>query len=141
MPLVVFLLVTLVFLESSIVSIPLALTFLVCLMAIEKKRYVLILGFFSGLLLDILLLRQLGITALLIVLFLFSLMLYQRKFEIATYYFTAIATFIASLIYLLFFRIPHPFVQATVAAILAILFFTLLTRISVQKGGSHESLT
>ena len=140
MPLVIILLLFFIFLESAIVSIPLTLIFLLCLMTIEKKRYVLVLGFVGGLLLDVLLIRQVGVSALMFVFFLFLVMSYQKKFEIASYYFTVISAFFASLLYVLFFRIPYPFFQATAGAILAILFFALFTRVFGQKDKPHEVL-
>ena len=132
MPLIVAFLFFFILLESAIISSPIVLVFLLCLMVLEKRRYVFVIGFFAGLLLDMLLLRTLGSTAMFIVSALFLVMLYQRKFEIASFYFIAFACFIVAIAYAMFFGIANAILQATISLILAILFFTFLSRVFIK---------
>ena len=115
--------------EITLINTPIVLIFLLCLLVIRKERWVFAIGFVSGILLDILLVRQIGVTALFIITTLFLVMLYQRKFEIATYYFVTIAAFLIAFVYAVLLQIGHPLFHATASSILAILFFAMLQRI------------
>lgn len=130
---VFFILLLLFLIEVTIINTPLVLIFLLCLLVIRKDRLPFIIGFVLALFLDVLLVRQIGTTGLFFITVLFLLMLYQRKFEIATYYFVTIAAFIVTLFYALLFQIGNPLFHATVSAILAILFFAILKRVFANK--------
>lgn len=117
-------------LEGSIIELPIVLVLLICLASQRKDAHVFFLAFISGLILDILLLRTPGATSMFFVTVTFLLMLYQRKFEIASYYFVAFASFFASIFYSLIFHVSYTFLQATMSVILAILFFLLLRMVS-----------
>ena len=133
MPFVIVILLILLVLESTLLSLPLSLIFLICLLVLRKDRTVFILGFMCGVLLDILLVRNVGSTPFIIVTILFLIMLYQRKFEIASYYFIGIASGTAALLYVVIFHVSHPFFYATISAVLAILFFSILQRVFVLR--------
>ena len=137
MPLVIFIFFLLLLIESTILSLPITLLYLLCLLVVRKNSLVLVIGFIAGLFLDMLLIRQFGITSMVIVTMLAITLLYQRKFEIASYYFIAIASFIMSLVYLFIFKTEHIFLLATISSILAILFFSILRSILGQKEKLH----
>lgn len=139
MPLVILVFFLLLLLESTILSLPLMLIYLLCLLVVRKDAMVLVLGFIAGILLDMLLVRHIGVSSLITVTILAITMLYQRKFEIASYYFVGIASFIISFLYMLIFRIDHVFLQATISSILAILFFSFLRRIFWHKESLHTA--
>ena len=114
-------LAALLFIEASFTTIPVAFLFLLLLTIFKKSSIVFIVAFFVGVLMDILLLRPLGMTSMVYLLILFLVTLYDRKFEIATTSFIGFSSFFGSLIYLLVFQNQVPILQAIVSAIFAVL--------------------
>lgn len=102
MKLVTFLLLVAIFLESTIITIPLTLLIILFAAVILKNNDVFILAFFSGLLLDILRLGTIGLTSAYFVLFVMLIFLYQKKFEIESISFISISALLGSFIYLFF---------------------------------------
>ncbi len=90
-----------VLLESTLITLPLTLITVIFAAVTLRKNEVFILAFFSGLMLDILTLKSVGISSLFFTLVVFLIFLYQRKFEIGTFYFFATSTFLGSLLYLI----------------------------------------
>lgn len=102
MKLLAFILLTIaLFLEVSLTTIPLIFLSLLCLMVLLRQEWILIYAFIFGILLDLLSFRTLGFSSGFYVVFLFLVILYQSKFEIATGYFVFIASLVGSLIFLL----------------------------------------
>jgi len=62
-------------------------------------------AFLTGAVLDILLLNPLGKTSLFLVVFLFIILLYDKKFDIQTFPFVFLASFIGSFVYFIAFQI------------------------------------
>ena len=121
--LLLFLLIISVAIEGTLSTLPFTLICLTCLMLIKRNSYVFPLAFFAGLFLDAMNLRPLGATSLFLLIYVFLILLYQRKYEIYTYQFMMAATFIGSLVFLLVFDYDHAIVQAIVSSILGGLLF------------------
>lgn len=121
-------LLIMVLLEGTITTVPVTLLTLLILIIVSKQEWIIILAFFAGLWLDLLLIRPLGASSLFFAVFIFIVLLYGRKFEIQTFPFVCIASFLGAILYLWMFGYNYVLAQALVSAILAILLFKLLDR-------------
>lgn len=117
-----------VFAQSSVTTIPLVLNVLLVYYIVKKESWVVGAAFFSGFLLDIITLGHLGKSSVFLIIFLFIVMLYERKFEIQTVTFVFFASFFGSLAY--FFVLGQSVVvfQAISSALLESVFFLFLYR-------------
>ena len=123
-----FLLLALV-LEVSLTTIPFIFLALLCLIIIFKANWLFMAAFIFGLLFDLLSFKTLGITSVFLVVFLFLVLLYQSKFEIATGYFVAIASFLGSFLFLFLQGYTHLIIiQAVLSSIIGLLMFKLIQR-------------
>lgn len=132
-----------VFLQASVTTLPLVLLLFLNAAVIAKKTWVFPAAFLTGAVLDILLLNPLGKTSLFLVVFLFIVLLYDKKFDIQTFPFVFLASFIGSFVYFIAFQISNVFAQAlTSTAIAALSFFLLiqLNRFNIKgKAGFNET--
>ena len=120
-------------LESSVVTLPVVLLFLLFYTIITRSDYVFVIAFIVGIFLDMVMLRPLGFTSLYFLTILFLVFLYERKFEIGTIYFVMCAAFLSSFFYLLLFSRSFIFSQALVCAILSYVFYSWYKAISTPK--------
>lgn len=116
---------------ETITTIPLALIVLLCLYIVFEKPTLFILAFFSGLFLDLFLLRILGQSSLFFVLFLIVVFMYERRFEIKTLPFVFIASFLGALFYLLTYGNNYVLGQTLVSSVIAVLLFNGLKKLEV----------
>ena len=123
---------------SGITTIPFAIALLVAAAVLFKESWVFFVAFLLGLFLDLLLLRPLAQTSLFFVFFIFIIWLYERKFETQTLTFVFAATFLGSLIYLKVFGYSNILMQSLVSALIAILFFKLLSQNSKLKSQKYN---
>lgn len=125
-PLSLFLLILALILESSITTIPLVFLVLLALTVLLKDTIILPIAFLFGILLDVLSFQTLGISSILLITFLFLVLLYRKKFEIATNYFILGASFLGSLIILIILGNSHLIIFETIASsIIGLLIFKL----------------
>jgi len=113
-----------VLLEGTLTSLPLVLIFLLCLMVMKKADWIFALALVSGVLLDIFSLRAIGTTSVLLILFVFLILLYERKYEIATIPFVAGASLAGSFIYLTILG-NTSILESITSSIFAIIVFVL----------------
>src|SRR5258708_2181014 len=92
-----------VFLEGTVTNLPLVVVCLLCLNILQRDPLIFIYTFLAGIFLDAFALRVLGMTSIYLLIVVFLIFLYQRKYEINTYPFVLIASFLGSLVYLLLF--------------------------------------
>jgi cell shape-determining protein MreD len=111
---------------SGITTIPFVISILTVCAVMTRKSWVFFFAFFMGLFLDLSLLRPLGYTSLALVMFVFIIWLYERKFEIRTYIFVFLVTFIGSVFYLMVFEYNNVLLQSLVAAFSAIGLFVVI---------------
>ncbi|MDZ4228459.1 MAG: hypothetical protein U1E54_04415 [Candidatus Levybacteria bacterium] len=95
-------------------------------MVIFKKPWIFFAAFGLGLFLDLLDLRNIGYTSLILAIFVFVIWLYERKFETQTISFVFIATFFGSIIYLMVFGYHMVFLQAFINALVAVVIFRVI---------------
>ncbi len=107
MNLTIALLLASIFLESTIITVPLTLLIIIFSAVTLKNNDVFILAFISGLLLDILTLGTIGLTSAFFVSFVMLIFLYQKKFEIESLSFVSMAAFIGSIVYLFLTNSNH----------------------------------
>jgi cell shape-determining protein MreD len=115
-----------VIVEGSLTSLPLTLVMLLCVTIIKRDETVFIAAFIAGVLLDVFALRQVGGTSLFFLLFIFLLLLYQRKYEIYSTPFVLVASFIGSALFLFVFGYGNVLGQAVLSTIFAGVLFTFV---------------
>jgi hypothetical protein len=115
-----------VIIASGITTIPFSIGLLAVSAVLFKKSRVFFLAFGLGLFLDLIMIRLLGYTSLVLTIFVFILFLYERKFETQTVAFVFISTFLGSFSYLWLFGYQMVFWQALVNALITILAFRLI---------------
>lgn len=98
------LLFILVILEGSFISFPFVLLFLVFYSLRNRTPWIFLFAFVAGLFLDALALRNLGVTSIFFLLFLFATHSYERKFEIGNNFFVFLVVALGSFIYLSIFQ-------------------------------------
>ena len=123
---IVIVLTLLVLAISGITTIPFSVGLLAVSTVLLQKSWVFFLALGLGLFLDLIMIRPLGYTSLMLTIFVFVLFLYERKFETRTVVFVFISTFLGSLIYLKVFDYQQIFLQSLINSLLAVLFFKFL---------------
>lgn len=119
-------------LSLAIASWPIVFILLICL-AFDKKTWIFFLAFFGGIILDVMLFRFLGATSLFLATFIFSILLYKKKFEIYTVPFVFSASFLGSGLYLIVFGYNYVLQQGLISALAATLLFILFRRLNYKK--------
>lgn len=112
-----------IFLQTSITTIPIVLDVILIFYILNRKSWVFLLAFASGIFLDSLTVRSLGQSSIFFLSFLFIATLYERKFEIASSYFVFFASFLGSLFFLKIFDSDYIFQQAAISAIFSAFLF------------------
>lgn len=123
-------------LEGTVTSVPLVLVFLLCLMVMKRAEWIFLLAFLSGITLDLFTLRPIGVTSILLVLFVFIVLLYERKYEIATIPFVASTSLVGSFVFL---QILGTFgiLESVTSSIVAVASFILYTRFKRESTPTH----
>lgn len=115
--------------ESSVTTIPIVFVVLLCLTVIYKESFVFLLAFIFGLILDVLSFRAPGVSSTFFIVFIFLVLIYQKKFEITTYPFVTISSFFGSFIFLIVKGVKNDlFLQSLVSTLFAVTFFYFLKR-------------
>ena len=114
-----------VLLEGTVTVLPLVFICLLCMTIVTRDSFIFLPAFIAGILLDAFALRPIGETSIFLLLAVFVMLLYQRKYEINSYPFVFMASFIGSLLFLILFGYSGAFVQAIVSAVIAVLLFAL----------------
>lgn len=128
----VFILALVLLLEGSIISLPLVLLFLIIDTVWRRSSHILLLAFLSGIILDIFLVRPIGLTSMYFLIAITGMILYQKKYELKSPFFVIPFSMGASIGYVILFPIPQPFLQVIISTALAgVLFF--ITAFFVQR--------
>lgn len=112
--------------EGTVTMLPLVVISLLCLAILTRSSMVFVSAFVAGILLDAFALRPLGLTSLFLVTFVFLILLYQRKYEIYSYQFVVVASFLGGLLFLFTSHSVQPILYAFVGTIVAVCFFALI---------------
>ncbi len=128
-------------LESSLTTIPLVFVFLLCLTVVYKENFLFFLAFIFGIFLDVLSFKTIGISGIFFVTFLFLILTYQRKFEIRTYPFILISSFLGSLGYLLLLGYTNSVIfQSIISSLLGVSIFYFLNKSVKQAKTSSDNI-
>lgn len=126
-----------IILEATITTIPLVFITLFCFLIFRRNGIIFPFAFFAGLILDIVLLRVPGTTGIFYLLVLLLVSLYQRKYEIYSAPFVAVASFFGSLLFLNVFHYEQIFLQTVISTIIAVILFTVIRLLYSKK---HEPM-
>ena len=113
-----FLFLGILVLEGTVTTIPLVFIFMLCLTVIKKAEWLFPLALFSGIILDILTVRTIGLTSTILIISIFLILLYERKYEIDTIPFVFFASFLGSFIFMQLVGHPsiiEPFISSVLA--------------------------
>ena len=128
--------------EGMITSLPLVLIFLLCLMVMKRAEWIFLLALASGIVLDMVRIRPIGTTSILLILFVFLVLLYERKYETATIPFVAGATLIGSFIFLRALGYPSILESLTscIIAVTAFIFYTWFKKPAVPSHLDYQKV-
>ncbi len=136
MNLISILLLVSIFLESTLITVPLTLLLIIFAAVTVKNNDIFILAFLGGLLLDFLTLGTIGLSSAFFVLFVTIIFLYQKKFEISSLNFIALISFLGSIIYLFLTNSNHLISEALVATIIMISSFFIFKK-TIKKPAKY----
>lgn len=126
MLIIFFVLITLfILLEGTLTTIPLLFISLLCSLIVIRKPAIFYFAFFVGIFLDLLTVRFIGSTFLFMLLFFYLVLLYRKKYEIMSFPFVIVSTFVGAYLYLLIFA-RSSISLAVVSSLIAALFFGIL---------------
>lgn len=118
-----FFIIVAILVEATITPIPIVALVLLVFYIVKRSSQVFFPAFVSGIVLDIFSVRTLGLSSLFFIAFMFTVFLYERKFETQTITFVFFATFLGSLIYLKIFGYNNILFQSFINAIIGVLLF------------------
>lgn len=113
-------------LESTLTTLPLILIAVTIFFILYKQIWILWIAFIGGLVLDAGLIHPLGSTGIFIVLWLLIILLYERKYEIDSYPFIIISSFIGTAIFLFAFNYREVWIQAIISTIISLIIYSIL---------------
>lgn len=114
-------------LESTIVPLPLSFIFLLLLSVWKRDDSIFLIACLSGIVLDILMVRTIGVSSLFFLFAVFLILSYQRKYEIHSFQFVSVASFIGSAMYLILFPRSGIVMYAILSCIVANLGYRIAT--------------
>jgi cell shape-determining protein MreD len=127
------LLIIAILFEGTITTLPLVLICLLCLTIRKRDGSIFPIAFFAGLLVDVLRIQSLGGSSIFFLVFVLLILLYQRKYEINSYPFVAVSSFLGSWIFLALFGYSGSFGQALVSAGIGLLLFRVSSKFKIKS--------
>lgn len=128
-----FLLLCSLYLQVTITTLPLMLVVLLLFWIISRDTLIFLAAFFAGIVFDMLRLSEIGTTSLFFVLFLFVIVLYERKLEVETFPFVFFSSLLGAFVFLSFVEGSHVIVQSILTALLSVFSFGLLVHFNTKK--------
>ncbi len=125
------LLIIAILLEGTVTTLPLVFVCLLCFLIVNKSRGVFYAAFLAGFIIDLFLVRTLGVSSLFFLVFFYLIILYQKKYEINSYPFVIVSSFLGTYLYLLILS-KGSALQAASCSAIAIIIFTLGERVKRQ---------
>lgn len=122
-----------ILLEGSVTSLPLVLSMLLVLAVNVHKQDVFVAAFLAGFLLDVMLVRPVGLTSIFFLCMLLLVFLYEKKYEIKSLFFVVIFAGLSSALYLMIFHSPDYFLQVVISTFIAGGLFSLLRAVNQKK--------
>jgi hypothetical protein len=130
------LLIIALILEACLTTIPFVFLVLLCLLVLLRENWLFVFAFGFGLVLDLVGFKTPGLSSTFFVIFLFLVLLYQSKFEIATNAFIFFASLIGSFGYLVFLGYNNSLILQTIlSSVIGLVLFKLIQKLTVQIYG------
>lgn len=127
MLIIIFFLAALI-LESTFTTVPLLFTVLTVYTIFKKQTRFFYAGFAGGIILDSLTVRVLGSSSAFFVIWLYLILLYDKKYEIRSSLFVCLSIFIGSTLYLYIFKYNYIFLNALIASAAGIVLYLILKK-------------
>jgi cell shape-determining protein MreD len=109
---------------------------LLCLLVLLRENWLFVFAFAFGLVLDLVSFKTLGISSAFFVVFLFLVLLYQSKFEIATNAFIFFSSLLGSFAYLMILGYNNSLILQTIlSSIIGLLLFRFVRGLKVKIYG------
>ena len=118
------------FLQASIITTPISLLILIVFYCFYQDEWIFFAAFLSGVILDIVLVQYVGITSGYFLICIFLISLYQRKFEVSSYYFLSLYIFFSTVFYAWIFSIRQPLLVAIMSSFIGIGYFWILRKLT-----------
>lgn len=115
-----------VLIEATVTTLPLVFICLLCYLIVFKKPFVFYTALFFGILLDLFASRALGSTFVFFLLFFYLVLLYRKKYEIDSYPFVLVTSFMGSYLYGILYRSSNALTLAVISSMIAVLLFGVL---------------
>jgi len=122
-----------VLLEITFSSLPFTVIVLILMLFFKKDDYIYYVFFIVGFLMDILLLRNLGLTSFFYLCTIGVVYLYRRKFETTSFPFVVFISFFSSFFYLLMFSDKLIFLQSVFSMFVSIISFMFAYKYLYKK--------
>jgi len=113
----------LLILQGSLFSFPLVFVFLQNIAIKRKTEWIFPFAFILGVILDSFYLKTLGTTSLFLILFLFAVFTYERKFEIDNLTFIFISSFLGGMVLFMLLNEPGVLFKSLLTSIFAVFLF------------------
>lgn len=128
-----------IFFEGTITTLPLVVISFISLAIVMRNPTIFFLAFLSGILLDSFALRPIGEASVFLLIALFLMLLYQRKYEINTYPFVLLSSFVGSFVFLIIFGYQHLFLQAILCTFVSLVLYSFVrsTNFGIQSSNLH----
>lgn len=120
------LLIVSLILEGTITTMPLVLMSLMLLTIHLKHQDMFFYAFISGVILDVFLVRQIGVSSVFFLISLLLIFLYDRKYELQTPFFVTLITFFSTMMYFIIFPSPQMLVISVTTTLLSLFIFHLM---------------
>lgn len=121
-----------IFFEATITTLPFTLMVLFFVSVTTRRSEVFLLSLVSGVILDMLAFRMIGISAIYFVSFIFLVILYQKKFELESLPFVGVFSLIGSLGYLFLIGAKGMILQSVLISFIVVISFSVF-QISNKK--------
>ncbi|MBI2032787.1 MAG: rod shape-determining protein MreD [Candidatus Levybacteria bacterium] len=115
----------LVFIETVFLEIPLVFIFLLNVAITKPKSSIFLFSFLAGIALDVLSIRVLGTTSLFFLIFFFLLFLYEKKFEIRTFYSVFVFSLIGGILYAILFDYGNLLFQGFISTVFSLVLYKI----------------
>ncbi len=115
-----------ILLEGTVTTIPMVFISLLCALIVMRKPAIFYTAFFAGLFLDLLTVRSTGSTFLFMLLFFYLVLLYRKKYEIMSYPFVIVSTFLGTYLYLLIFGHGGNLILSMICSVVGLALFSAL---------------
>ena len=122
-----------IYLQITVTTIPMFLVVLIVMVILNKEIWAAGAGFAGGMLIDAAAVRTVGTSSIFLIMWLFFILLYKRKYEINNLPFAAAVAFGGALFYLWLIGANDIFIQSVVSGAMCVILLTGLRGMFLSK--------